>query len=69
MNKLFLSILLFSNLSRASDGNSGDNHISIIMFVLFVSITLFITYWASKSLQLQMDFIPRVEIFQAYKTD
>ena len=48
MNKLILSILLFSNLSRASDGNSGDNHISIIMFVLFVSITLFITYWASK---------------------
>ena len=48
MNKLILSILLFSNLSLASDGNSGDNHISIIMFILFVSVTLFITYWASK---------------------
>ena len=48
MNKLILSILLFSNLSLATDGNGGNNHISIIMFILFVSVTLFITYWASK---------------------
>ena len=48
MNKLILSILLFSNLTLASDGNDGNNHISIIMFILFVSVTLFITYWASK---------------------
>jgi len=48
MNKLCLSILLFSNLSLASDGNGENNHISIIMFILFVSVTLFITYWASK---------------------
>ena len=48
MNKLILSILLFSNLSLASDGNGENNHVSIIMFVLFVSVTLLITYWASK---------------------
>ena len=48
MNKLILSILLFSNLSLASDGNGENNDISIIMFVLFVSVTLLITYWASK---------------------
>lgn len=48
MNKLILSILLFSNLSLASDGSGENNDISIIMFVLFVSVTLLITYWASK---------------------
>ena len=48
MNRLFLSILLFSNLSFASSGDGESNYISIVMFILFVSVTLLITYWASK---------------------
>ena len=49
MHKLiFLLGLLFSNLSFASAANEELNYTAIIMFVLFVGVTLFITYWASK---------------------
>jgi len=49
MNKLILLPgLLFSNLSFASAANEELNYTAIIMFVLFVGVTLFITYWASK---------------------
>ena len=44
-----LSGLLFSNLSFASNADKSEqNIVAIIMFVLFVGITLLITYWASK---------------------
>ena len=49
MNKLILLLgLIFSNLSFASAANEELNYTAIIMFVLFVGVTLFITYWASK---------------------
>ena len=40
--------LLFSNLLFASTADGKPNYTAIIMFVLFVGVTLFITYWASK---------------------
>ena len=48
MSKILFLFLIFSNTSLASDVNNSNNAISIIMFVVFVSVTLFITYWASK---------------------
>ena len=47
MHKLiFLLGLLFSNLIFASTSDGESNYTAIIMFVLFVGVTLFITYWA-----------------------
>jgi cation/acetate symporter len=49
MDKLMLLLgLLFSNLLFASTADGKPNYTAIIMFVLFVGVTLFITYWASK---------------------
>jgi len=48
MPKILFLFLIFSNTSLASDVNNSNNAISIIMFIVFVSVTLFITYWASK---------------------
>jgi cation/acetate symporter len=49
MDKLMLLLgLLFSNLLFASTADGEPNYTAIIMFVLFVGVTLFITYWASK---------------------
>jgi len=49
MHKLILLLgLLFSNLLFASTADGELNYTAIIMFVLFVGVTLFITYWASK---------------------
>ena len=49
MHKLMLLLgLLFSNLLFASTADGEPNYTAIIMFVLFVGVTLFITYWASK---------------------
>jgi len=48
MSKILFLFLIFSNTSLASDVTNSNNAISIIMFVVFVSVTLFITYWASK---------------------
>ena len=49
MHKLiFLLGLLFSNLLFASITDIEPNYTAIIMFFLFVGVTLFITYWASK---------------------
>jgi len=49
MHKLILLLgLLFSNLLFASAADGESNYTAIIMFVLFVGVTLFITYWASK---------------------
>ena len=48
MPKTLFLFLLFSNISLASDFTDSNNAVSIIMFILFVSVTLFITYWASK---------------------
>lgn len=48
MYKILFLFLIFSNTSLASDVTNSNNAISIIMFVVFVSVTLFITYWASK---------------------
>jgi cation/acetate symporter len=49
MHKLMLLLgLLFSNLLFASTADGKPNYTAIIMFVLFVGVTLFITYWASK---------------------
>ena len=48
MSKILFLFLIFSNASLASDVTNSNNAISIIMFVVFVSVTLFITYWASK---------------------
>ena len=48
MPKILFLFLLFSNISLASDFTNSNNAVSIIMFILFVSVTLFITYWASK---------------------
>jgi cation/acetate symporter len=44
----FLQTLLFSNLLFASTSDGEPNYTAIIMFILFVGVTLFITYWASK---------------------
>ncbi|MBT7690163.1 MAG: cation/acetate symporter ActP, partial [Nitrosomonadales bacterium] len=48
MHKFIFFLLLVSNLSYANNVNSESNYISITMFILFVSVTLLITYWASK---------------------
>jgi len=49
MHKLILLIgLLFSNLLFASIADIEPNYTAIIMFFLFVGVTLLITYWASK---------------------
>ena len=49
MHKLIIFLgLLFSNILYASTSNGDPNYTAIIMFVLFVGVTLFITYWASK---------------------
>ena len=49
MHKLILLLgLLFSNLLFASTVDGEPNYTAVIMFVLFVGVTLFITYWASK---------------------
>ena len=53
---LFLLGLLFSNLLFARTAEVEQNYIAIIMFVLFVGITLFITYWASKKTQTAKSF-------------
>jgi len=45
---IFLLGLLFSNLLFASITDIEPNYTAIIMFFLFVGVTLFITYWASK---------------------
>ena len=46
--KILFLFLLFTNTSLASDVTNSNNAVSIIMFIVFVSVTLFITYWASK---------------------
>ena len=46
--KILFLLLLFSNTSLASDVKNSNNAVSVIMFIVFVSVTLFITYWASK---------------------
>jgi len=49
MHKLILLLgLFFSNLLFANTADGEPNYTAIIMFVLFVGVTLFITYWASK---------------------
>ena len=49
MHKLIIVLgFLFSNLLFASTADVESNYTAIIMFVLFVGVTLFITYWASK---------------------
>ena len=49
MHKLILLLgLLFSNLLFARTVDGEPNYTAVIMFVLFVGVTLFITYWASK---------------------
>jgi len=49
MHKLiFLLGLLFSNLLFASITDTEPNYTAIVMFFLFVGVTLLITYWASK---------------------
>ena len=49
MHKLiFLLGLFFSNLLFANITDIEPNYTAIIMFFLFVGVTLFITYWASK---------------------
>ena len=50
MYRLIISSgLLFSNLSFASNIDAADqNFVAIIMFLLFVGVTLIITFWASK---------------------
>ena len=49
MHKLIILLgLFFSNLLFASTSDVEPNYTAIIMFVLFVGVTLFITYWASK---------------------
>ena len=45
---IFLLGLFFSNLLFANITDIEPNYIAIIMFFLFVGVTLFITYWASK---------------------
>ena len=45
---IFLLGLLISNLLYAGTGDEEPNYTAIIMFILFVGVTLFITYWASK---------------------
>ena len=45
---IFFLGLIFSNLLFAKTIQDEPNYIAIIMFVLFVGITLLITYWASK---------------------
>ena len=68
MNKLiFLLGLLFSNLSFASAANEELNYTAIIMFVLFVGVTLFITYWHQKKLTQRKVFIRQAEILQVFK--
>jgi len=49
MHKFIILLgLLFSNLLFASTADVETNYTAIIMFILFVGVTLFITYWASK---------------------
>jgi len=49
MHRLIILLgFLFSNLLFASTADVESNYTAIIMFVLFVGVTLFITYWASK---------------------
>ena len=63
MNKLILLPgLLFSNLSFASAANEELNFTAIIMFVLFVGVTLVITYWASKKTHTAKSFYSKVII-------
>jgi cation/acetate symporter len=53
---IFFLGLIFSNLLFAKTIQDEPNYIAIIMFVLFVGVTLFITYWASKKTQTAKSF-------------
>ena len=57
MHKLIILLgLFFSNLLFASTSDVEPNYTAIIMFVLFVGVTLFITYWASKKTHTAISF-------------
>lgn len=62
MIKLLPLILLFASSAAFSDALTGDverqpvNIQAIIMFLLFVGFTLYITYWASKRTRSRSDY-------------
>ena len=63
MHKLiFLLGLLFSNLLFASITDIEPNYTAIVMFFLFVGVTLLITYWASKKTHTAKSFYSKVII-------
>lgn len=53
---LFAALLLASPMAMAAASGSKTNMSAISMFVAFVVLTLFITYWASKKTQSTSDF-------------
>jgi cation/acetate symporter len=57
MYKLFFLLgVLFPSILMASTSEPKQNYMAIIMFILFVGVTLFITYWASKRTQTASGF-------------
>jgi len=57
MYKLFFLLgVLFPSILMASTLEPKQNYMAIIMFILFVGVTLFITYWASKRTQTASGF-------------
>ena len=75
MNFSLLSILfiLTSFAVYANDSqpvNPGEVNITAaVMFIIFVSITLGITYWAAKRHDRQVIFIQPEEVLVVYKMD
>ncbi len=57
MYKLFFLLgVLLPSILMASTSEPKQNYMAIIMFTLFVGVTLFITYWASKRTQTASGF-------------
>lgn len=74
--KVLLSLILFFTSSMAlADALTGNverqpvNIQAIVMFLLFVGFTLYITYWASKELALALITIPLAEKLQVSKME
>ena len=50
-----------------AEGQTPDHTLAIVLFVVFVAITLGITYWAKNAPAVQPIFIPQVEGLPVFK--
>ena len=70
---LFILFILTSFSVYANDSRpinpSEINITAVVMFIIFISITLGITYWAAKKHDRQVIFIQPEEVLVVYKMD